>query len=79
MPKRIEFDPPEGFTLPEGKAVGDDIELMATVRVKPDGRLCLVALNDERMPGFRDDEDDGKSYADASADVMDEGMMEGGY
>ena len=78
MPKRIEFDPPEGFVLPEGKAVGDDIELMATVRVKPDGRLCLVALNDERMPGFRDDEDDGKSYATASADAMDDGEK-GGY
>lgn len=68
MPKRIEFDPPEGFSLPEGKAVNDDIEVMATVRMKPDGRLCLVAVNDERMPGFRDDEDDEKTYAQASSD-----------
>lgn len=75
--KRIEFEPPSGWTIPEGKSVGDDIELMATVRVKPDGRLCLVALNDEKMPGFRDDEDDGKSYANAAADAMD--GEEGGY
>lgn len=68
MPKRIEFNPPEGFSLPEGKAVGDDIEVMATVRMKPDGSLCLVAINDSRMPGYRDDDDDGKTYAQASAE-----------
>lgn len=71
MPKRIEFDAPDGFVLPEGKAVGDDFELMATIRMKPDGRLCIVELDGNRMPGFRDDEDDGKTYADASADAMD--------
>lgn len=70
MAKRIEFDAPPGWVIPEGMAVGDDAELMATVRIKPDGRLCLVELDGTRMPGFRDDEDDGKTYADASADAM---------
>lgn len=70
MPKRVEFDAPEGFVLPEGKAVNDDIELMATVRMKTDGRLCLVELDGVRMPGFKEDEDDGKTYANASADAM---------
>ena len=78
-PKRIEFDAPEGFVLPEGKAVGDDVELMATVRMKPDGRLCLVEIDGVRMKGFRDDEDDGKTYAQAAADMMDEGSGQGGY
>ncbi len=77
MPKRIEFDAPEGFSLPEGKQVGDDIEVMATIRVKPDGRLCLVEIDGHRMPGYRDDEDDGKSYADASADAMESSGQEG--
>lgn len=71
MAKKIEFDAPDGFVLPEGKAVNDDIEVMATIRMKPSGRLCLVELDGVRMPGYRDDEDDGKSYADASADAMD--------
>lgn len=72
MPKRIEFDAPDGFVLPEGLGVDDDIEIMATVRMKPDGRLCLVELDGTRMPGFRDDEDDGKTYAQASAEAMDD-------
>jgi len=76
MPKRIEFDAPEGFVLPEGKGVGDDVEVLATVRAKSDGRLCLVELDGHRMKGFKEDEDDGKSYAEASSDAMDE---QGGY
>lgn len=76
MPKRIEFDAPDGWSLPEGKATGDDVEVLATVRAKSDGRLCLVELDGHRMKGFRDDEDDGKTYAQASADAMDE---QGGY
>lgn len=76
MPKRIEFDAPAGWSLPEGKATGDDVEVLATIRAKSDGRLCLVELDGHRMKGFRDDEDDGKTYAQASADAMDE---QGGY
>lgn len=77
MPKRVEFDPPNGFILPEGKDVNEDIELMATVRMKPGGRLCLVALDGNKMPGYRDDEDDGKTYAAASADEFE--SQNGGY
>jgi len=83
--KRIEFDSPPGFALPEGKAVGDDIEVMASVRVKPDGRLCLVELDGNRMPGYKEgdeDEPDGKTYAQAAADRMDAEMpggRTGGY
>lgn len=76
MPKRIEFEAPKGFVLPEGKGEGDDVEVLATVRAKSDGRLCLVELDGHRMPGYRDDEDDGKTYAQASSDAMDE---QGGY
>lgn len=70
MAKRIEFDPPEGFVMPEGVAENEDFEVMAAVRVKPDGRLCLVELDGIRMPGFKEDDDDGKTYADASVDAM---------
>lgn len=76
MPKRIEFDAPEGWALPEGKAIGDDVEVLATVRAKSDGRLCLVELDGHKMKGYKDDEDDGKTYAQASADAMEN---EGGY
>lgn len=73
MAKRIEFEAPDGFVAPEGKAIGDDVELLATVRLKKGGRLCLVELDGVRMPGFRDDEDDGKTYANAAGDAFDEG------
>lgn len=74
MAKRIEFDAPDGWVLPEGKAVGDDIESMTIVRMKSDGRLCLVELDGVRMKGFREDEDDGKTYAEAAADQMEDGQ-----
>lgn len=83
--KRIEFDAPEGFVLPEGKAINEDIECMAVVRMKADGRLCLVELNGERMPGYKEDDDEhqGKSYPQVAADEMDKAMPHsttpGGY
>jgi hypothetical protein len=80
MAKRIEFDAPDGWVLPEGKAIDDDFEVLATVRMKKGGRLCLVELDGHKMPGYRDDEDDGKTYAQAAADSMDdEGIGQGGY
>lgn len=69
MSKRIEFDPPEDFSIPEGKTSGDDFDIVATIRIKPDGRLCLVALDGARMPGYTDGDD--KSYPDAVAERMD--------
>lgn len=78
MPKRIEFDPPEDFVWPEGMGEDDEAEYVAVIRRKPDGRLCLVALDGIRMPGFRKNEDDGKTYAEAAAEGL-EGEENGGY
>lgn len=77
MAKRIEFDAPDGFVLPEGKGAGDDVEVLATVRAKSDGRLCLVELDGHRMKGFRDEDEDEKTYVQASTEAMEQG--EGGY
>ena len=76
MPKRIEFDPPEGFVWPEG-ADEDEAEFVATIQRKPSGRLCLKTLDGFKMPGYRDDEDDGKTYAEAASEGMKN--QEGGY
>ena len=79
MPKRIEFDAPEDFVWPEG-ADEDEAEFVATIRRKPSGRLCLVELDGIRMPGYRNDEDDGKTYAEAAAERMDNAQGgTGGY
>lgn len=74
MAKRIEFDPPKDWSPPEGKdSPGDEPEVLATVRIKKGGRLCLVALDGKRLPGYSDDEDDGKTYPEAVAEHMDKG------
>lgn len=78
MAKRVEFDAPSGWVSPEGVGENEDIELMASVRVKPGGRLCLVELDGIRMPGYRKDDDDGKTYAQASSEAYDEGDAEKG-
>lgn len=56
--KRIEFMPPDGMVLPEGTEAGKTFEAMATFQLKRDGRLCLVAIGDHKMPGYRDGDDD---------------------
>lgn len=55
--KRVEFTPPEGLRPPEGTEAGDTFESMATFQFKKDGRLCLVAIGDNKMPGYSDKDD----------------------
>lgn len=47
--KKVEFTPPKGFTPPEGLETFDS---MATFQLKPNGRMCLVAIGDFKMPGY---------------------------
>lgn len=70
--KRIEFDLPEGFVQPEGVSVNGQFESLAIIQLKEDGRACLVALDGYRMPGYKEGDDDGKSYASAAAEGMPE-------
>lgn len=56
--KRVEFTPPEGFRVPEGTQPTDTFEAMATFQLKKDGRMCLVAVGDHKMPGYKDGEED---------------------
>lgn len=65
--KRVEFTPPKGFGLPEGKEAGDTFESMATFQLKKDGRMCLVAIGDHKMPGYEDKSDN--SYRDEGGEV----------
>lgn len=72
--------------MPEGKGEeGDEIELVDTWRVKPDGKLCLVEFDGHKMPGYdgdygeaEPDKEDKRGYADAAADAMEEDMQQGG-
>jgi hypothetical protein len=61
--KLVEFTPPKGFMVPEGKMAGDTIELMAEFQLKPNGKICLVSIEGNDMPGYKDDgADDDKGY-----------------
>lgn len=59
--KRVEFKPPDDFFLPEGAGTNEDFDLVCTLRIKKDGKLCLVKLGDVEMPGYEDDEDENES------------------
>jgi len=54
---RVEFDLPEGFTLPEGTEPGSEFDLVCTFRLKKNKKLCLTELGDFDMPGYDDKED----------------------
>jgi hypothetical protein len=45
MPKEIEFESPEGFAAPEDTEQGKSFEVLATLRQKEDGKLCLEAID----------------------------------
>lgn len=45
MPKEIEFPAPKGFAPPEDSEPGKPFEVLATIRQKEDGTLCLEALD----------------------------------
>lgn len=77
--KKIEFTLPEGLVVPESSSkIGDQFETLATVEIKSDGNVCLVALDGYRMPGYTDGDD--KSYEDAAAEAMENDRTQrGGY
>lgn len=66
--KRVEFMPPKGFQLPEGKLKGERFESMATFQIKANGDLCLVALGESKMPGYEDKKESG--HRDEGGEVV---------
>lgn len=66
--KKIEFNLPKGFVVPETKTEGDEVEVLATIELKANGRACLVAVDGHDMPGY---EKDDKTYPQAAADQFD--------
>lgn len=75
MAKKIEFELPDGLSIPEGVEDGDEFDALATIQLKSGGKGCLVALDDYRMPGYKQDdkpENDNKSYSQAASEGMPE-------
>lgn len=64
MLKKIEFELPAGWQLPEGKKAGDRVEGVYELELKPNGMACLASLDDVPMPGYTDDDyDEDESQA----------------
>ena len=70
--KEIEFKAPEGMEVPQGLAVGETFEAMATVKLGEDGELYLTEL--DGMPLSSESEDMEEEMG--SEEDMSEGEME---
>jgi len=67
--QKVEFDPPPTWRPPSGTRPGDTINAMVTLRVKPDGSLCIEKLDNTSMPGY-----DKSSDEQSSDDTSDQSM-----
>lgn len=56
--KPVEFQIPEGFTIPEGTEPGEEFDVVCSLRAKNNGTLCLTRLGDTEMPGYKDSKGD---------------------
>lgn len=46
----VEMRPPEGLMLPEGLEEDGTFDLTTTWRMKPDGKMCVVAVDGVPVP-----------------------------
>ncbi len=74
--KKVEFDPPKGFVLPEGVQAGEEFDLVCTFRTKQDGKICLTQLGDTKMPGYDDKKESRPSYSGYTKELQ-AGMAQG--
>lgn len=78
--KEIRFMLPEGFSVPEGHGEGDEIEVLATLRLESGGKACLKEVDGHALPGYEDESEDKRSYPQAAADAFDQmKSKQGGY
>lgn len=79
--KRVEFALPDNFSVPEGMTAGEDFDVVCTLRLKPDGSVCLVMLGDTQMPGYNDVKgvsNDRPDYSGAAKQMAGSGNDEDG-
>lgn len=80
MAKKIEFELPKDLTLPDQISSNGEFDALATIKIKKDGKACLVAIDGYRMPGYREEdeqeseqeemEEDSMSYSEAASEGM---------
>lgn len=75
--KKIEFNLPEGFSVPDDVSENGQFQALATIQLKDGGKACLVAIDDYRMPGYQEKDgnesemnEDKRSYSEAASADM---------
>jgi len=69
MSKLIEFEPPKGFEMPEGVEADKEFSAMVELRMGKDGKLCLLEVEGNPMPGYTDDDaDEGEKNPHGESD-----------
>lgn len=66
----VEFSPPPGLMIPEGLTADATFELPAEFRVKPDGKICLVAIDGVDLPEKEDDEIEEEEEVEVGPDPL---------
>jgi hypothetical protein len=56
--KYPEFDIPDNFIVPEGVAEGETFEALGTFKLKPNGRMCIIKVDDAPIYSDKKDEED---------------------
>lgn len=56
--KYPEFKTPESYIIPEGIKEGESFEDICSIKLKANGKLCLIKLGDS--PLYADNKDDGE-------------------
>lgn len=77
MTKLIEFKIPEGYTVPEGTEAGGEWQEMGTYRLKKNGMMCLVAIGDHKLPGYKNGDSPKQDMGEKAVNRYN-GMMNGG-
>lgn len=58
MDSKVEFTPPQDFSIPEGTEDGDTFDVVCTFKLNG-SKICMTMLGDADMPGY-DNNGDGK-------------------
>jgi hypothetical protein len=74
----LEFDAPKDFIAPEGISEGESFEEICTLKLKANGKLCLVKLGDAPLDDGKDDHDEDDSEAGFKSRITDAFKNRGG-
>lgn len=80
--KKVEFQPPKDFAIPEGLSAGERFDSVCTFELKDTGTVCMTMMGDADMPGYGKEEkaehESKPDYGNVAGDLMNN-KPTGGY